>query len=1105
MLAKFGDFIEKRPKLVIGIILLITIGFGILLPSLEMQTSMEHFLPDDEIIVAQNRIYDLFGGDVELVMINIEKQNANSVITPEALREQYLVGKELKKFKETIDIVGIAGFVDYVCNMEFGKTLDNCSDNEIQAAFNDLITEPEKSSVKILNEDDSNDFVDFIKYPALSRGINIDSIDIKNYYIEEKDDQIEFSIEVYDLSHFEKSNLPPDMKLNVMEWFIEFKNLIIPDERLNITYKIAAHIEPTNPFWEIGKRPFRNIVDIISKTLNRQLFRSYKNEAYMWIKPTESDQFFPIKLESGIVNLNISNDRVEILVNKSELGEYGIAPETSGFVLPAKLSNFKSGFRYYKTPILSRPWRGITINLDFLQRLVEQIQKMPILGRISEWILDIFGGFTWEDFNNIFYMIEEGEFSKDTLSLIEIDEMWEVSDIAPNTGYSDTSYFIKPFFMEQMRKNIFTFLSGDLNNPKSESKTMMLVQIDGTISINELTRATNNIVQKIKEIDAEKNAVSMEPTGYTVIESEINEVTMESNSLIIPLIFVMISLILFISFRRASYVFIPLLGLSIAIVWLFGTMVLLGMDFMIIEVALIPMLMGLGVDYSVHTFHNYRREIATGKSPGAAIVASIRDIGLAMLLATITTFIAFLSFLTVSMIPLRDFGVLCAIGISYVFLITITFQAALRYLLDKRKKSKNKIKPKKDTNGKVMVKTAKLVCRHPLLILVITLGITAFMLIGLFSIQTGFKMEEFLPEQNPSVIVMNDITEDFPFASQDQEYILIEGDIASVQTLNGISQTIENLEDDEFVLMTRQGKPKTYSILSIIDNAVASNNSLKDKFNIGIKGYPKRDSDVKALFDFLYENELFNMETKEVLHKDGGKYIATLVSVYTNFIGRNEDINTAMGELYNDLNDDIIGGFGDASAVVTGENSMMFVIMNSMTESQLLSTGICIVLAAIVLIIAYRKPLLGIITLIPVLFSTIWIIGSMYFLGYSLNIMTIMITSLTIGLGITYAIHAVERFRLIADRTGDVVEAVSETIGHTGGALMIAAITTIAGFGMLILTPVPIEQQFGIITALTIFYAFLTSIFILPPVLMFWGKWKKKTKGYIISPGKPKN
>ncbi len=1105
MLAKIGEFIEKRPKLVIGIILLITIGFGFLLPSLEMQTSMEHFMPDDEIIVAQNRIYDLFGGDVELIMIHIEKQRANSVVTPDALREQFLLGKELKKFDETVDFIGIAGFIDYVCNIEFGKNLDNCSNEEIQAAFNDLMTEPEKSTVKLLNKDDSNDKTDFIKYPVFSKGKSVDSIDIKNFFIEEKDDQIIFSIEVYDLSHFKKSTLPPDMKLNVMEWYIEFKNLIVIDERLDINYQIAAHIEPTNPLWEIGKGPIKNLGVIISNILNRELFRSYKKDAYLWIKAPESDQYFSIKLRSGIVNFNVSSNRIEIFADKSELGQYGIAPSAFGFVMPAKLGNFKSGFRYFKTPILNRPWRRITINLDFLQKSIDLIQKSPIIGGISGRLLDRFGGISWDDFNNIFDMMDEAGFSKESISSKDIQAMWEVPDIAPDIGYSDISYFIKPFSMEQMRKNIFTFLSGDLKDIKSAGKTMVLVQVDGTIGNNELTKVSNDIVQKMKEVDSERNSVSMRATGYSVIEYEINEVTMESNSVVIPLIFIMISLILFISFRRTSYVFIPLLGLSIAIVWLFGTMVLLGMEFMIIEVALIPMLMGLGVDYSVHTFHNYRREIAAGKSPGPAIVASIRDIGIAMFLATITTFIAFLSFLTVSMIPLRDFGVLCAIGIAYVFLITITFQVALRYLLDKRKKSKEKIKPKRDPNGKIMGKTARIVCKHPLLILVITLGITVFMIIGLFSIQTGFRMEDFLPEQNPSVIVMNDISNDFPFSSQDMEYVLIEGNVATVSALNGISKTIDNLVDDEFVLMTREGNPKTKSILSIIKNAATINSSISSKFNFGNNGYPKTDSDVKALFDYLYESEILSMETIDVLHKNGDNYDATLIGVYTDFIGADKDINTAMEELYTDLNNDIDSGFGGASAIITGENSIMYVIMNSMTESQLLSTGICIILAAIVLIIAYRKPLLGMITLIPVSFSTIWIIGTMYFLGYSLNIMTIMITSLTIGLGITYSIHAVERFRLIADRTGNVIEAVSETIGHTGGALMIAAITTIAGFGMLILTPVPIEQQFGIITALTIFYAFLTSIFILPPVLMYWGKWKKKTKGYIISPGKPDN
>ena len=183
----------------------------------------------------------------------------------------------------------------------------------------------------------------------------------------------------------------------------------------------------------------------------------------------------------------------------------------------------------------------------------------------------------------------------------------------------------------------------------------------------------------------------------------------------------------------------------------------------------------------------------------------------------------------------------------------------------------------------------------------------------------------------------------------------------------------------------------------------------------------------------------------------------------------------------------------------------MFTILNSMTESQIISTSISIILAALVLIIVFRNPLLGLIAIIPVALCIIWIIGTIYFIGYSFNIMTIMVTSLTIGIGIDYAIHATQRFRLIADRTGNVEKAVSATIGHTGSALLIAALSTTAGFSMLILAPIPPEQQFGLITSITIIYSFIASIFVLPPILMIWGKWRKKRLGYIISKTKNEN
>jgi len=127
----------------------------------------------------------------------------------------------------------------------------------------------------------------------------------------------------------------------------------------------------------------------------------------------------------------------------------------------------------------------------------------------------------------------------------------------------------------------------------------------------------------------------------------------------------------------------------------------------------------------------------------------------------------------------------------------------------------------------------------------------------------------------------------------------------------------------------------------------------------------------------------------------------------------------------------------------------------------------------------------------------------MFFIGLDLNIMTVMITSITIGLGVTYAIHAVQRFRLIADTTGDIDKAVSSTVSHTGGAILASAATTVAGFGILMLAPITPQQQFGLLASITIMYSLLTTIIILHPLLKLWAELRKKRKGFIIT--KPKD
>jgi predicted RND superfamily exporter protein len=320
-------------------------------------------------------------------------------------------------------------------------------------------------------------------------------------------------------------------------------------------------------------------------------------------------------------------------------------------------------------------------------------------------------------------------------------------------------------------------------------------------------------------------------------------------------------------------------------------------------------------------------------------------------------------------------------------------------------------------------------------------------------------------------------------------------------------ETHENFEDNTLVARYADGSVKSTSIYTIMKQAANNNNTLIEEFNLDENTkIPKTNKDIELFFDYLYDSFEYGMLTKSHIHRnEQGRYDATAILVYIDLYSEgveDYDFQADLEKLNKELNDDL-EDYGNVDVTVTGMLTITHVMTGSLTESQLFSTGISLVLAAIVLIIAYRKPTLGLIAVIPVAISMIWILGTMFFIGYELNILTITVTSLTIGIGIDYAIHATERFRLVADKTGDITVAICETISKTGGALLIAALTTALGFGILIFAPIPPEQQFGVITAITISYSFITSVLLLPLILARWAKWMKKRKGYIISPKPP--
>jgi predicted RND superfamily exporter protein len=129
---------------------------------------------------------------------------------------------------------------------------------------------------------------------------------------------------------------------------------------------------------------------------------------------------------------------------------------------------------------------------------------------------------------------------------------------------------------------------------------------------------------------------------------------------------------------------------------------------------------------------------------------------------------------------------------------------------------------------------------------------------------------------------------------------------------------------------------------------------------------------------------------------------------------------------------------------------------------------------------------LGLANLVPIVVTVAFVAGSMRYLGFSLNAFTATVLAMTIGLGIDYSVHLTHRYIDERRVQPTVLTALSRTVYGTGGALLGSVLTTVFGIGVLVLSVFPAIGDFGLLTGLSVIYAFLSSLLVLPAALVVW-------------------
>jgi predicted RND superfamily exporter protein len=517
----------------------------------------------------------------------------------------------------------------------------------------------------------------------------------------------------------------------------------------------------------------------------------------------------------------------------------------------------------------------------------------------------------------------------------------------------------------------------DIDTQKASS-TIIIVQMNGTLSSIEAKELAGKIREEIDGMEFE--FIKTRQTSQFLISYDIDVNSIDTFKFLAGGIFGLIIIVLALSFRKLSYVVLPILTLIIATIWTIGTMYILGLTMTAMMVAVIPLLIGLGVDYSVHVLRRYQEELRKGVTVDKAIRSSIINVGGAIGLAMITTVIAFLSNLTSSVTPIRDFGISCALGVFYAFLLTMTFHCAIRSVMDKKAlkkymrtgKGKNPLligswHTEKDakmglydrfSNG-----ISKAVAKAPALIAILTVLLTIGAIVAAANVESEFTMQEFLPEDWDSVQTSYLILDNFEVGSYAVSYILIEGDdLATVEALNDMETAVENTKNDRHVVKIETSEGPRIMVESIFDITkimVRGNTTIQQTFNFNKDGLPNStatSADVKALFDYILANETvsdpltgqtFGERARKLIHRNPqGTYDAVVIRVFISTF-----TSTDNREMHQDLKDDVKGlSFGGADKVtVTGLMVLTIETVDSLQTNMINSTVISVILAALIL------------------------------------------------------------------------------------------------------------------------------------------------------------
>ena len=603
--------------------------------------------------------------------------------------------------------------------------------------------------------------------------------------------------------------------------------------------------------------------------------------------------------------------------------------------------------------------------------------------------------------------------------------------------------------------------------------------------------------------------------GQGIIDDASSQAIGDSFIIITPVVIVLLLVVLGVAYRDLLDVLISVFGIAVVMVWFAGIQGWLAIPQSPILIAVPFLLIGLSLDYALHVVMRYREaregELDTDdasvgqRDPTTAMRVGVSGVVVALAAAAFTTAIGFLSNYVSPLQSLQNFAVLSAAGIVAMFIVFAALVPALKVELERlfdrlgRDRRKSAFGVGSGPLHDVLSAIATPIQRAPIVVIVISLLFASAGVYGATGINTEFNRADFLPQDAPDWMEslpepfapsnynvrehLEYLSDNFRKRGQGSEaQILIRGDVTNPAFLDAIDDVARDTNRNGTIAIQPDGTAAIESPVTVLRSVAATNETLaavieaRDSDGDGLP-----DTDVAAVYDLLFE--VAPDQASSVLYRETGSYESARLIVSVQADASAQSVASDVRQVASTVEEN-----APVTAVPTGGPVITAVVQSALFET--LVKGFAVTLGVILAFLVgmywwrYRAPELGVLVLVPVIIALAWLLGTMAALDIPFNSETVVITSLAIGLGVDYSIHFGERFIDERARWDSLERSLSATLTSTGGALLGSAITTACGFGVLALALSPPLHRFGTVTGLSIIYAFVACMTVLPCLLI---------------------